>query len=64
MDRRTFTGSALGAIGALAQGTVTTSEAASQAAKPISAAGMARDKKNAVPYAKPKGRQAPGRSTG
>ncbi|MED5449209.1 MAG: sialidase family protein, partial [Planctomycetota bacterium] len=55
MDRRTFTGSALGAIGALAQGTVTTSEAASQAAKPISAAGMARDKKNAVPYAKPKG---------
>jgi hypothetical protein len=55
MDRRTFTGSTLGVMGTLALGSVPLAEAAPRTGKPITAAGMARDKKNAVPYARPKG---------
>jgi len=55
MHRRTFTGSALGIMGTLAVGSVPPAEGAPPKGKPLTAAGMARDKKNAVPYAKPKG---------
>ena len=49
MHRRTFTGSALGIMGTLAVGSVPPAEAAPSKGKPLTAAGMARDKKNATP---------------
>ena len=55
MQRREFNNITLGAAAAATLGTGDNLRAATTAGRPIDAAEMARDKKNAVPYAKPKG---------
>ncbi len=55
MQRREFNKAAFGAAAAVAIGTDAGTERARAAARPITTVGMARDKKNAAPYPKPKG---------